>query len=192
MDKKKLLKDIKGNLDLKAILKANPGLTDTDVDDFFAKIQESLGLIEDAPVKNAAPKSETLKLYTDGASRGNPGPAAVGCVLFDGDDNVLLEKGKVIGNATNNVAEYNALLYGLELALQYTPKTIAIYSDSELLVKQMTGVYKTKNGRLSALKDKAVLKLKQFESYSFTSIPRDKNSNADSLANKALDQQLID
>ena len=183
MDKRDLLNSIRENLDLNALLKSNPGLSNKDVEEFFQKIQKSLSITDDNP-KN---KTTGLTLHIDGAARGNPGPAAVGCVLTGSNGEVIEKKGKVIGKATNNVAEYQALLYGLDLALDYSPGLLEIFSDSELLVKQMTGIYKTKNSKLAELKQQSMKKLQKFSNYSFTAIPREKNVTADFLANEALD-----
>lgn len=185
MDDYTLLKKLYRHLNIKELLESEPGLSKQDIDTFFREIRDALGIM---PAGKRF-KVKALMLYTDGASRGNPGPAAVGCVLKDNNGNTLLEQGKAIGKATSNVAEYQALLYGLDLAVQFTPESLAIYSDSELLVKQMAGAYKTKNKKLRALKDKVIIKLKQFKKYSFVSIPREQNETADALANKALDEK---
>lgn len=187
MDDYTLLKKLYKHLNIEELMESEPELSRQDIDTFFQKIRDALGIM---PAGKRF-KVKALMLYTDGASRGNPGPAAVGCVLKDNKGNTLLEKGRKIGKATSNVAEYQALLHGLDLAAQFAPESLIIYSDSELLVKQMTGVYKTKNWKLVALKGKAVTKLKQFKKYSFVSIPREKNETADALANEALDEKNI-
>ncbi|MCP4728358.1 MAG: ribonuclease HI family protein, partial [bacterium] len=101
---------------------------------------------------------------------------------------VLQELGKVIGTATNNVAEYQALIYGLDLAINFQPDRLDIYSDSELLVKQMKGEYKTKNPRIKELREIILVKLQSIDDYTFTAIKREFNTDADALANKALDE----
>ncbi len=186
MDSLTLLRNIYRYLDIKGLLGEFPELTKENVDDLFRQIKEELGLKEKWDKPRAS--SSELILYIDGAARGNPGPAAVGCVLKNSRGEDLLTEGKTIGTATNNVAEYSALLYGLDLASQFQPDKLQIYSDSELMVKQMTGVYKTRDPKMKELREIALVKLQSIEDYTFTAIPRELNSDADSLANKALDE----
>ena len=185
MDDYTLLKKLYKHLNIKELLESETGLSRQDIDTFFQKIRNSLGI---QPERKKS-KVKALSLFTDGASRGNPGPAAVGCVLKDNKGDTLLEKGRKIGKATNNVAEYQALLYGLDLAAQFDPESITIFSDSELIIKQITGEYKTKNKNLSVLKEKVLTKLHQFKAYSLFSISREQNAAADALANRALDKK---
>lgn len=129
-----------------------------------------------------------ITLYFDGASRGNPGPAAVGIVLMDQSGTVLVEKGEYIGVATNNVAEYKAMLRGLEEASNLQASTVSVYGDSELLIKQMNGVYRVKHPNLLPLYQRAQSMIRAFKNISFIYIPRDQNTCADKAANEALDQ----
>ncbi|AOV98973.1 ribonuclease HI family protein [Dehalococcoides mccartyi] len=126
-------------------------------------------------------------INTDGASRGNPGPASIGVTLKDGKNNLVACISKAIGHATNNQAEYQALLAGLEKAASLGAKELEIRSDSELLVKQIKGEYRMKNEGLKPLFSKSVSLLGRFERYQIKYIPRAQNSEADALANKALD-----
>jgi len=128
------------------------------------------------------------KLFTDGGSRGNPGPAAYGFVLEAPDGTVLDARGEVIGIATNNVAEYRALLAGLERALELDIDTLEVISDSELLVKQMRGEYKIKNAALRELSLEAGRLALQIGTVSYTAVRREHNELADSLVNGALDR----
>lgn len=130
------------------------------------------------------------KLYTDGGARGNPGPAGIGFVLLDSDDNSLAEEGRYIGEATNNVAEYRALLLGLEWALAMGIDKLSVYADSELMVRQLKGEYKVKNDGLIPLYQEAMRSARRFSSISFTHIPRAKNRRADKLVNRAVDEAL--
>lgn len=134
----------------------------------------------------------TLHLYTDGGSRGNPGQAAVGCVLIDPlQERVLKEYSECIGVATNNVAEYQALIAGLKMAKGFQPNCLVCHLDSELVVKQLNGEYRVKMPTLQPLLDE-ILELKvEFPSVLFTHIPREKNTRADLLVNKALDELRI-
>ncbi|MCI0474697.1 MAG: ribonuclease HI family protein [Anaerolineales bacterium] len=125
-------------------------------------------------------------LFTDGASRGNPGPAALGIVITDERGNAIESFGEAIGNATNNEAEYRALLRGLERAAQHGD-TIEIRTDSELLARQLNGAYKVRAENLKPLHAQAQRALKHFKRAMIAIIPRELNRRADALANAALD-----
>jgi ribonuclease HI len=127
------------------------------------------------------------RLSTDGGSRGNPGPAAYGYVLETDDGTVLDARGETIGVATNNVAEYRALLAGLEAALDRGVDELEVVSDSELLVKQMRGEYKVKNDALRELVEDAHGLAHRLAKISYTAIRREHNELADRLVNEALD-----
>ena len=126
-------------------------------------------------------------LYTDGGARGNPGPAGAGWVLLAPDGAVLSEGGVFIGTATNNVAEYEALLAGLRVAGAEKCARVEVRSDSELLVRQMTGAYKVKNAGLKPLFTSACALVATFQSVRFTHVRREQNTDADRLANEAMD-----
>ena len=127
------------------------------------------------------------KLYTDGGSRGNPGPAAYGYVLEAEDGTVLAAHGERIGVATNNVAEYSALIAGLEKALELAVPEVEVISDSELLVKQMQGEYRVKNEALQKLFAEASRLAGRLGKVSYRAVRREHNELADSLVNEALD-----
>ena len=127
------------------------------------------------------------RLSTDGGARGNPGPAAYGYVLEAEDGTVLDARGEKIGVATNNVAEYSALIAGLEAALAHGVKELEVVSDSELLVKQMRGEYKVKNAALKTLSTQAAALGRGLDSVSYRSVRREHNELADRLVNDALD-----
>jgi len=126
-------------------------------------------------------------LFTDGGARGNPGPAAYGYVLEADDGTVLAAHGERIGVATNNVAEYRALIAGLEKALELGLNEVGVVSDSELLVKQMTGEYRVKNEALRKLNDEAERVARRIGDVSYTAVRREHNELADRLVNEALD-----
>ncbi len=130
------------------------------------------------------------KLFTDGGSRGNPGPAAYGFVLEAEDGTVLDARGETIGAATNNVAEYTALVAGLERAADVGVKELEVVSDSELLVKQMRGEYKVKNRALQELFLDASRLARKFQRVRYTAVRREHNELADSLVNEALDRSM--
>ena len=127
------------------------------------------------------------RLSTDGGARGNPGPAAYGYVLEDEDGTVLAAHGERIGIATNNVAEYSALVAGLEKAIELGLDEVEVVSDSELMVKQMRGEYRVKNEALQELWSKARRLAGQVGSVGYTAVRREHNKLADQLVNEALD-----
>jgi ribonuclease HI len=127
-------------------------------------------------------------LHTDGGARGNPGPAGIGVVLTAEPGGPSRELARSIGEATNNVAEYHALIAGLELALESGVDEIEVYVDSELVVAQVKGEWKIKNDRLRALAGKAQSLLRRFEASSITHVRRHLNQRADELANQAMDE----
>lgn len=129
----------------------------------------------------------THVLYADGAARGNPGPAAIGFVLYDPDGEPIAEIGGVIGETTNNVAEYRALIAGLELALDRGVRSIEVRLDSLLLVKQVMGEYRVKASHLKPLHREAVSLMSRFDEAAIGHVRREANTVADALANEALD-----
>ena len=130
-----------------------------------------------------------VTVNVDGGARGNPGPAAIGVVLRNGDGSVVEEVGETIGEATNNVAEYRALLRGIELAAGRGAEEVELIGDSELIAKQVLGQYKVKNDALRSLHREATAALRGFQRWSIRTVPRAQNADADALVNAALDQQ---
>lgn len=133
-------------------------------------------------------------LYTDGAARGNPGPAGAGWRICDAQGEALLEEKKYLGEKTNNQAEYQALLFGLEGVQKFGKAEeirLKICADSELLVKQIQGEYKVKNEGLKPLFRQAVLTLAKFSGYTIQYVPRENNEAADQLANEAIDEYFL-
>jgi ribonuclease HI len=128
-----------------------------------------------------------LEIFTDGAARGNPGPAGIGVVIFNEEKAVIEEYKEFIGDTTNNTAEYKALLAALKTAKKYAPCSISFCLDSELVVHQMKGQWKVRDANLSGLHDQASALLSNFEKVEFKHVPREQNKLADKLANQALD-----
>lgn len=126
-------------------------------------------------------------VHVDGGSRGNPGPAAIGVVVADPDGTVLDEVAEAIGIATNNVAEYRALLRGLERARDLGATEVEIVNDSELIARQLTGAYKVKHPAMKPLHLEAMVALRAFEGWKIRTVPRALNASADALVNAALD-----
>jgi ribonuclease HI len=132
--------------------------------------------------------TERFTLYCDGASRGNPGPAALGAVLYDEAGEPVAEVSEAIGEATNNVAEYGALVAGLERAVALGVDRILVRLDSQLLVRQITGEYRVKAAGLKPLYRKVRWLLAKIDTIEIEHIPREENTVADGLANAALDR----
>jgi ribonuclease HI len=126
-------------------------------------------------------------LHVDGGARGNPGPAAIGVVVSSSEGEVLDEVAETIGVATNNVAEYRALLRGLERAGALGATELEIVNDSELVAKQLTGAYKVKHPAMKPLHAEAIAALRRFDAWRVRSVPRAQNARADELVNHALD-----
>ena len=124
----------------------------------------------------------------DGGARGNPGPAAAGAVAASPDGDVLAERKAYIGVATNNVAEYRAVLLGLELARELEASAVEVVNDSELVARQIEGRYKVKNAGLKPLYLETMRALREFDEWSVRSVRRESNARADELVNEALDE----
>ena len=132
--------------------------------------------------------SKRLTIYVDGASRGNPGPAAVGVVIKDEKGITTLKASSSIGRATNNQAEYTALIMALQEAKRLRASHVEIRTDSQLMAQQITGNYRVRNAHIRPLFEQAMQLMTTFQHCSIDHIPRDLNSEADALANEALDK----
>lgn len=130
-----------------------------------------------------------LVIKTDGGARGNPGPAGIGVVIEDEDGKVLEEHAKFLGVATNNVAEYKAVVLGLERAKSLGAATVEVRADSELLVKQANGDYRVKNEGLKPLYEKMKILETHFDKVRYRHVRREMNKAADALANRAMDRK---
>lgn len=130
------------------------------------------------------------RLMVDGAARGNPGQAGCGAAIYDENGAVRKELCRYLGHATNNVAEYQGLLMGLEAVIALGRKRVIVESDSQLLVRQLNGEYRVKNEKLQSLYQRALALLRQFDSYRIVHVPREMNKLADRLANRAIDEAL--
>jgi ribonuclease HI len=138
----------------------------------------------------AAGSASGWALRTDGGARGNPGPAGAGFVLESPDGTVAARGGRYLGECTNNVAEYEALLWGLAVALEHpgaVSEGLTVYADSELIVKQMTGAYRVKHPNLKPLYERASRLASRFAAVRFKHVRREYNKEADGLANEAMD-----
>jgi ribonuclease HI len=164
-----------------------------DREDFIKElVKQALEAMDSASVERASGRSThfaggTIHVYTDGGSRGNPGQAAIGCVLLEPvSGTVLQEYSEAIGIETNNIAEYKALIRGLELAAQLNPNSVLCHLDSELVVKQVVGQYRVKMPHLIPLLEQVKVAAACIKDVSYVYIPRLKNAHADRLVNRAL------
>lgn len=134
--------------------------------------------------------SKTFFLFTDGACRGNPGYGGAGAVLTAEDGQVVATAKRFLGHCTNNIAEYRALILGLEEAIKVGCTSLSIFMDSELLVRQLQGVYRVKNPALVPLMGDVRALLARFDSWQVGHVPRSENALADRMANDAIDEAL--
>jgi ribonuclease HI len=132
--------------------------------------------------------AKTLRLFTDGAARGNPGPAGLGVVIEDDQGLRLRGLCRYIGKATNNQAEYLAIIEGLRAVEEWKPDRLEIFLDSKLVVEQLAGRYRVKNADLAPLFRQASELLSRFGAVELKHVPREKNKGADALANRAIDE----
>lgn len=130
-------------------------------------------------------------IYTDGAARGNPGPAGAGALITDSEGRMLAEICRYLGETTNNQAEYQALLLALKEAVNLKATRLTIYTDSELMVRQIKGEYKVKNDGLKTVFQEVFNLLRHFGAYTINHVPRENNKRADQLANLAIDGQVL-
>jgi ribonuclease HI len=132
-----------------------------------------------------------LVIYVDGGSRGNPGPAAIAAVLSTPDGEVVADAKETIGVASNNVAEYKAVLLGLARARELGASEVEVVNDSELIQKQVNGQYKVKHPDMKPLYAETIAAFRDFDSWSIRSVPRAQNKDADALVNQALDAAAL-
>ncbi|MCQ4575137.1 MAG: ribonuclease HI family protein [Candidatus Brocadiales bacterium] len=191
-----LLELIRKGIDPDSVKAADPRATRKRLEEFFSRMGDAIRpkLKSDSDSKKKkvvtpVPKGRIL-IYTDGASRGNPGKAGIGVVIRDGEHNVLDEIGEYIGETTNNVAEYRALIRGLEWALEYHPVKVDVFCDSELVVKQVNGQYKVRAPSILPLHREARKLIGKLPEWRLQYIPREENVQADALANEGIDEYL--
>ncbi len=150
--------------------------------------RQAAGQSSPAAVPDAPPGWR--RLFTDGAARGNPGHAGAGALLLEADGTELQQVSGYLGICTNNVAEYRALIAGLKAALSLGTGPLALFMDSELVVRQLSGQYKVRNAQLQPLYEESLRLLAQFAAWQVRHIPRARNAEADRLANAGIDQHL--
>lgn len=213
MKKSEALVLLAGTLSVRAMMKEHPEVGKEDLRALLMEAARAVGEGELAPgpkvrqetfefapategaeaqKKPAAPVeiSRSLRIFTDGASRGNPGEAGIGVLIEDSSGNRLKEIRRYLGKATNNQAEYTALLIGLQASREMGAEDISVFADSELLVKQMKGEYKVKHPLLLPLYTEAKALTSGLKKFRITHVPRAKNAHADALANEAIDKKI--
>ncbi|RKH19772.1 reverse transcriptase-like protein [Corallococcus praedator] len=206
-----LLRHIAREEPLTATVRAFRGLTREHLGQLLAEAADTLaqGLPVSAPsepvlesaavpsptVESAAPIApgsglNRVRVYSDGAARGNPGPAGAGAVLMDTQGAVIARLGKFLGHQTNNHAEYMGLLLGLQHARTLGAREVEVYADSELLIRQLDGRYQVKSATLKPLFQEAQKLLKTFSKVKLAHVPRAQNAEADEMSNRAIDERL--
>ncbi len=136
-------------------------------------------------------KIDSISIFADGGARNNPGPAGIGVVLLDKNGKKIEEISKYIGNATNNVAEYLAVIYGLQEAMYKGAKKVTLNLDSELVARQLKGEYRVKDEKMRKFFDIALNLFRGFDKVDICQIPREENKDADALVNKAINLRSL-
>jgi len=198
-----ILRHIAREEPLTATVRAFRGLTRERLGQLLEEAAERLEGSEAEPLEEAAPPAPPtaeesssrgttprLRLYSDGAARGNPGPSGAGAVLIEPGGTVVAKLGKYLGNQTNNYAEYMGLLIGLKHAKSMGAKEIEVFADSELLIRQLGGRYQVKSPTLRPLYEEAVKLLNDFSRVKLVHVPREMNAAADEMSNRAIDERL--
>ncbi len=183
MNKQDLLRALYQAIQWDRLYELLPEVSRQEVDEFFQELRTSVAeAAEPEPDAAASIAGGDARLYCDGSSRGNPGPAGIGMVITTPEDEELLAWGASIGRATNNVAEYRAIVEGLKKALALKVRRVHVFCDSELVVRQVQGNYKVKSPGLKPLYAEVIALLTRFELCKIQYIPRHENAKADALA----------
>ena len=186
-----VLRHLSQTLSVSKTLKRFPSLKAKDLQKMLLRsAQQAEGkkdLVEIPPGRKGLPE---FFIQADGASRGNPGEAGVGAVISDARGRTVKELKRFLGMATNNVAEYRAVILALEKALDFGAGSVTVYLDSELVVRQLRGEYRVREAHLKTLHRQALEILNRFSKYNIHHVPREENRRADQLANEAIDQKI--
>lgn len=198
-----LLRHIAREEPLTQTVRAFRGLTRERLGQLLEELADRLGGPAPEPSRAAAPPpapaalppavtatAGRLRVYSDGAARGNPGPSGAGAVLTDADGTIVARVGKFLGRQTNNYAEYMGLIIGLEHARELGAREVDVYADSELMIRQLGGRYQVKSATLKPLFDQAVRLLKGFAKVKLVHVPREMNKDADEMSNRAIDERM--
>lgn len=178
MTESEIVKIILSNINIDEVVRDNPEIKREDVTRILEKIRDTFCSVD----------GKVFYMHVDGASRGNPGDSGIGVVIKDRDKRTVEEYCEYIGQYTNNVAEYMALICGLQKAKKYNPGQLKIFSDSQLMVQQVSGVWKVKDAKLIQLYENARRLLNGFSSWEINAVPRSENKTADALANMGIDK----
>jgi ribonuclease HI len=184
---RELLRLVRQHLDVDGLLAAHHDVSRADLDALWRRHGVADPPPRQTELFEEASPGLTLIARCDGAARGNPGPAAIGAVIQDLEGDTLLEVSECIGRATNNVAEYRAVIAAIEQAMILRCSRLRLLLDSDLLVNQLTGRYKVRTAHLRPLRDEALGLLGKLDHWSVQYVPRQENAEADALANRALD-----
>jgi ribonuclease HI len=192
--KYEILRSLSEHLDSERLLAEFPGLGRERLSHLLKEAAEKLGqvLVEPKTREKKAVKggAKRLILHTDGASRGNPGDAGLGVLMEDESGHIVKKLARYLGHATNNQAEYAAMIAGLREASGLGAEELSIYADSELLVKQLNGQYRVKNPELQVMHAEAKSLIAGYRRVVIEYVPRAMNAEADALANEAIDKRL--
>ena len=192
-----LLALIHKSIDMETLKEQDKAITKKRVDKLFQDLKghvkkDDSDISEEEITGHSDIKKEAdlIVVNVDGASRGNPGESGVGVAIFDKNLNLINEACDYLGVATNNVAEYKALILGIKLSTKYNAKRVLFKADSELMVKQIKGEYRVKNAQLKLLFAEAQSLLKKLPNWKIMHVPREENKEADLLANKGVDMSV--
>ena len=192
-----LLALIHKSIDMETLKKQDKAITKKRVDKLFQDLKGHVKKddpdISEEEITGASDikkDADLIVVNVDGASKGNPGESGIGVAIFDKDLNLINEACDYLGVATNNVAEYKALLLGIKLSTKYNAKRILFKADSELMVKQIKGEYRVKNAQLKLLFTEAQGLLKKLPNWKIMHVPREENKEADLLANKGVEMSI--
>jgi ribonuclease HI len=163
------------------------GVSPADADDYLASLRRSLSKGAKKRSRKRTESVTGVRAFADGASRGNPGRAACAAIIYDAGQRELLRRYRMLGQATNNAAEYEAVLLALELCRQLGAQEVRLHLDSELVVRQIEGRYKVKHPDLKHYHARVMATSRHFESFAAVHVPRKDNAEADKLVNAALD-----
>ncbi len=185
------------NIDVKKMKEQDKRITKRRVDELFQNIindankdEQTISGKEVTDTSKINKKTDLIVVNVDGASRGNPGESGIGVAIFDKDSNLINEAYDYLGTATNNVAEYKALILGVKLSTEYDARSVLFKSDSELMVKQIKGEYRVKNPQLKLLFAEVQNLLRKLPNWKIMHVRREENIEADLLANKGIDMGL--
>jgi len=203
MKKKETISDhellvlIHKSIDIEKLKEQDKAITKKRVDKLLQNLKDHIRkddlAISDEEIidtSNINKEIDLIVVNVDGASRGNPGESGIGVVIFDKDSNLINEACDYLGVATNNIAEYKALILGIKLSMRYNAKKTLFKSDSELMVKQIKGEYKVKNAQLKLLFAEVQDLFKKLPNWKIMHVPREENKEADLLANKGVEMSM--